>query len=137
MYCIAIPFRAMMNRSKSFCHSAYTMKSSNCFMTIMVIKVFNESLIYCEKGFIGLQCLRMPKHWVSQCQWCLVSKGDYNEPKTVQGNLVANQPLELLCIDFTKADVAKGGKENSCSHRCIFQVQPSFCNSKSKVSHCG
>ena len=26
--------------------------------------------------------------------------------------LVANQPLELLCIDFTKADVAKGGKEN-------------------------
>ena len=50
--------------------------------------------------------------WVSQCQWCLVSKGDYNEPKTVQGNLVANQPLELLCIDFTKADPFKGGKEN-------------------------
>ena len=52
------------------------------------------------------------EHWVSQCQWCLVSKGDYNEPKTVQGNLVANQPLELLCIDFTKADQSKGGKEN-------------------------
>ena len=26
--------------------------------------------------------------------------------------MVANQPLELLCIDFTKADIAKGGKEN-------------------------
>ena len=39
-------------------------------------------------------------------------KGDYTEPKTLQGSLVANQPLELLCIDFTKADVAKGGKEN-------------------------
>ena len=51
-------------------------------------------------------------HWLSQCEWCLVSKGDYNEPKTVQGSLVTNQPLELLCIDFTKADVAKGGKEN-------------------------
>ena len=38
--------------------------------------------------------------------------GDYTEPKTQQGSLVANQPLELLCIDFTKADVAKGGKEN-------------------------
>ena len=26
--------------------------------------------------------------------------------------MVANQTLELLCIDFTKADIAKGGKEN-------------------------
>ena len=52
------------------------------------------------------------EHWVSQCQRCLVAKGDYTEPKTVQGNLVANQPLELLCIDFTKADQSKGGKEN-------------------------
>ena len=51
-------------------------------------------------------------HWLAQCERCLVSKGDYNEPKTVQGSLVANQPLELLCIDFTKADIAKGGKEN-------------------------
>ena len=31
----------------------------------------------------------------------------------IQGSLVAHQPLELLCIDFTKADVAKGGKENN------------------------
>ena len=51
-------------------------------------------------------------HWLTQCEWCLISKGDYNEPKTVQGSLVANQLLELLCIDFTKADVVKGGKEN-------------------------
>ena len=34
-----------------------------------------------------------------------MSKGDYNEPKTLQGSLVAHQPLELLCIDFTKVDV--------------------------------
>ena len=49
-------------------------------------------------------------HWLAQCERCLVSKGDYNEPKTVQGSLVANQPLELLCIDFTKADIAKGAR---------------------------
>ena len=42
--------------------------------------------------------------WLSQCKRCHIAKGDYTEPKT--------QPLELLCIDFTKADVAKGGKEN-------------------------
>ena len=51
-------------------------------------------------------------HWLAQCERCLISKGDYNEPKTFQGSLVANKPLELLCIDFTKANVAKGGKEN-------------------------
>ena len=53
-------------------------------------------------------------HWLVQCKWCQISKGDYSEPKTLQGSLVANQPLELLCIDFTKADVVKwgGGKEN-------------------------
>ena len=51
-------------------------------------------------------------HWLSKCEWCLVAKGDYTEPKTLQGSLVAHQPLELLCINFTKADISKGGKEN-------------------------
>ena len=51
-------------------------------------------------------------HWLSQCERCLISKGNYTEPKTQQGSLTAQQSLELLCIDFTKADVAKGGKEN-------------------------
>ena len=56
--------------------------------------------------FVDINC------WLSQCEWCLVSKGDYTEPKTLQGSLVAHQPLELLCINLTKADIAKGGKEN-------------------------
>ena len=51
-------------------------------------------------------------HWLLQCEWCHIAKGDYTEPKTQQGSLVAHQPLELLCVDFTKADIAKGGKEN-------------------------
>ena len=50
--------------------------------------------------------------WPSQCEQCHIAKGDYAEPKTQQGSLVAHQPLELLCVDFTKADVAKGDKEN-------------------------
>ena len=64
------------------------------------------SRVYWPTMFTDTDC------WLSQCQRCLVSKGDYNEPKTLQGSLVAHQPLELLCIDFTKVDVAKGGKEN-------------------------
>ena len=50
--------------------------------------------------------------WLSQCERCHIAKGDYTEPKTQQGSLTAHQPLELLCIDFTKAGIAKGGKEN-------------------------
>ena len=41
-------------------------------------------------------------HWLSQCKRCLISKGDYTEPKTQQGSLVAQQPLELLCIDLQR-----------------------------------
>ena len=65
-----------------------------------------HSRVYWPTMFTGTD------HWLSQCKQCLVSKGDYNEPKTLQGSLVAHQPLELLCIDFTKVDVTKGGKEN-------------------------
>ena len=50
--------------------------------------------------------------WLAQCERFHIAKGDYTEPKTQQGTLTANQPLELLCIDFTKADPSKGGKEN-------------------------
>ena len=79
-----------------------------------------------DNGHQGLQCiiklLRSKVYWpsmftdtdrwLSQCKRCHIAKGDYTEPKTQQGNLTANQPLELLCIDFTKADTSKGGKEN-------------------------
>ena len=79
-----------------------------------------------DNGHQGLQCIldilrekvywpfmyADTDHWISQCKWCLISKGDYTEPKTQQGSLTAQQPLEFLCIDFTKADMAKGGKEN-------------------------
>ena len=50
--------------------------------------------------------------WLLQCKWCHIAKGNYTEPKTQQQSLVAHQPLELLCVDSTKADVTKVGKEN-------------------------
>ena len=62
--------------------------------------------VYWPTMFVDTDC------WLAQWERCLISKGDYTKPKTVQGSLVAHQPLELLCIDFTKADVVKGGKEN-------------------------
>ena len=63
-------------------------------------------------GSIGQLCLQMLTTGLLSVNGILFPKGDYNEQKTVQGSLIANQPLELLCIDFTKANVAKGDKEN-------------------------
>ena len=50
--------------------------------------------------------------YVTSCHWCHVAKGHYTGPHTQQGSLVANNPLDLLCIDFLKVDPSKDGKEN-------------------------
>ena len=50
--------------------------------------------------------------WVEQCRRCQVAKGDYNIPKPKFGHLIAHNPLDLVCLDFTKVDPSKGGKEN-------------------------
>ena len=50
--------------------------------------------------------------YVTNCHWCPVAKGHYTGPHTQQGLLVANNPLDLLCIDFLKVDPSRDGKEN-------------------------
>ena len=50
--------------------------------------------------------------WVNQCRHCQVAKGDYNTPKPKFGHLIAHNPLDLVCLDFTKVDPSKGVKEN-------------------------
>ena len=50
--------------------------------------------------------------WVEQCRCCQVAKGDYKIPKPKYGHLIAHNPLDLVCLDFTKVDPSKGGKEN-------------------------
>ena len=39
-------------------------------------------------------------------------KGDYTKPNTIPGVIIANGPMDLVCIDFTKVDPLKDGKEN-------------------------
>ena len=50
--------------------------------------------------------------YVTNCHWCHVAKGHYTGLYTQQGSLVANNPLDLLCIDFLKVDPSRDGKEN-------------------------
>ena len=89
------------------------------------------------QSILALPCSLTLTVGSAQCEWCHIAKGDYTEPKTQQGTLTANQPLELLCIDFTKADPSKGWeREHPCSHRCLFKIQPSLRNIKSKGINC-
>ena len=39
-------------------------------------------------------------------------KGPYTDPEPPQGSIVANNPMDLLLIDFMKLDPCKNGKEN-------------------------
>ena len=41
-----------------------------------------------------------------------ISTMDYIDPKTKLGTIIANNPMDLLCIDFTKVDPSKSSKEN-------------------------
>ena len=50
--------------------------------------------------------------YVTNCHWCHVGKGHYTGPYTQQQSLVANNPLDLLYIDFLNVDPLRDGKEN-------------------------
>ena len=50
--------------------------------------------------------------YVKDCPHCQVAKGPYVGPKTQPGSIIANRPLDLLCVDFTTMDPSRDGKEN-------------------------
>ena len=50
--------------------------------------------------------------YVTNCHWCHVTKGHYTGQQTQQGSLVANNPLELLCVNFLKVAPSRNGKKN-------------------------
>ena len=51
-------------------------------------------------------------NWVTQCSHCQVAKGNYTTPRPKIGHLESNNPMDLLCLDFTKIDPSRTGKEN-------------------------
>ena len=81
--------------------------------------------------------------YVTNCHWCHVTKGHCTGPLTQQGLLVANNPLDLLCIYFLKVDPSKGSRENPLvmtddftkfSHSFISMgFQPTFTVIRAKV----
>ena len=51
-------------------------------------------------------------NYVKTCPHYQTAKGDYTDPKTNPGMIITNNPMDLLCINFTKVDPSKSGKEN-------------------------
>ena len=74
--------------------------------------------------------------WVKNCQHCKTVKGPYTDPEPPQGSIVANNPMDLLLIDFMKLDPSRNGKENvlvmmdAFSKFCVAVVTP---NQKAKM----
>ena len=50
--------------------------------------------------------------YVKNCPQCQVAMGHYVGHKTKPGSIIANRPLDLLCINFTKIDPSWDGKKN-------------------------
>ena len=68
-------------------------------------------LLVCER-FYWSTLLQDITRWVKNCKRCQTAKGPYVDPDPAQGSIVANNPMDLLCIDFMKVDPSKDGKEN-------------------------
>ena len=52
------------------------------------------------------------QNWVTNCRHCQIASGNYNQPKPKIGHLEAHNPLDLVCLNFTKINLSKTGKEN-------------------------
>ena len=64
-----------------------------------------------ERFFWSTMCQEV-NNWVKPCKWCKQAKGPHNDPNVKQGSLIANCPLEILCLDFTTMDCSTDRKEN-------------------------
>ena len=67
---------------------------------------------YWSKRFYWSTLLQDITNWVKNCKWCQTAKGPCVDPDPSQGSIIANNPMDLLCIDFMKVDPSKDGKEN-------------------------
>ena len=70
------------------------------------------TLALCQERFYWNTMFQDVTNYVKNCPHCQTVKGDYVDPKAKLGTTIANNPMDLSCIDFTKVDPSKSGKEN-------------------------
>ena len=71
-----------------------------------------RTIALCQEQFYWNTIFQDATKYLKECPQCQIMKGDYNEPNTIPGAIIANNPIDLMCIDFTKVDPSKDDKEN-------------------------
>ena len=71
-----------------------------------------RTIALCWEQFYWNTMFQDVTKYVKECPRCQIKKGDYTEPNTILGVIIANNPMDLVCIDFTKVAPSKDGKEN-------------------------
>ena len=87
-------------------------KYYNCYMISRATRGQSILCLLISEGFFWSTVCQDVKNWVKSCKKCKKTKGPYNDPNVKQGLLIANHPLEILCLDFITMDHSKDGKEN-------------------------
>ena len=70
------------------------------------------TLALMREHFFWITIYQDVTNWDKLCKTCKKAKGLHNNPNGKQGSLIANYPLDLLCLDFRKMDCSKDGKKN-------------------------
>ena len=70
------------------------------------------TIALCRKHFHRKTIYKDVAEYVKNCPCCQVAKGHYMGPKTKSGSIIANRPLNLLYVDFTKMYLSRDGKED-------------------------
>ena len=70
------------------------------------------TLALCQERFYWNTMFQDVINYVKTCPQCQMAKGDNIDPKAKPGKIIANNPMDLLCIDFTMVDPSKSSKEN-------------------------
>ena len=82
-----------------------------------------RTLALCWERFYWNAMFQDVTNYVKTCPWCQMAKGDYTDAKTNLGKIIGNNPMDLICINFTKVDPSKSGNENILSpDRCLYQI---------------
>ena len=67
--------------------------------------------LVCEQFYCST-LLQNVTNWVKHYKQCQTAKGPYIDPNSSHGLIIANNPIDLLCLDFMAVDSSKDGKEN-------------------------
>ena len=120
---------------KGVLHHLYINNDVEYHQTILPIKYQTQvlCLLHSGQGHQGLEhtlallgfywdtMFQDITNYVKNCPHCQTVKDDYVDLKTKLGTIISHNPVDLLCIDFTKVDPSKDGKENSLD-RHLYQI---------------